>query len=45
MQLGQWKTFADFLDHWIKEKAAPEIGHDLAKSNPWITEYKENAPY
>ena len=25
-QSSQWKTFAEFLDYWIKEKAAPEIG-------------------
>jgi hypothetical protein len=42
---GEWKIFTDFLDHWIKEKAAPEIGHDLSKSNLWIKEYKENAPF
>lgn len=44
-QSGKWKSFEEFLDYWIKEKAAPEIGHDLSKSNPWITEYKENAPF
>lgn len=44
-QSGQWKSFAEFLDYWIKEKAAPEIGHDLSKSNPWKTEYEENAPF
>lgn len=42
---GKWKTFSEFLNYWIKEKAAPEISHDLSKSNPWITEYNENAPF
>ena len=37
---GKWKTFKDFLNHWIKEKAAPEIGYDLDKGNPWIEEYQ-----
>lgn len=44
-QSGQWKTFAEFLEYWIKEKAAPEIGHDLSNGNKWIDEYKANAPY
>lgn len=42
---GKWKNFTEFLNYWIKEKAAPEIGYGLSKSNPWIEEYKENAPY
>lgn len=42
---GAWKSFAEFLDFWIKEKAAPEIGHDLSKGNPWKKEYEVNQPY
>lgn len=42
---GQWKTFSEFFDHWIKEKAAPEVGHDLSKGNPWKQEYEANAPF
>ncbi len=40
---GTWKTFMEFFNHWIKEKAAPEIGYDLDKGNKWLTEYNENA--
>jgi hypothetical protein len=39
---GKWKNFAEFLDHWIKEIAAPGSGYDLEKGNWWIKEYKEN---
>ena len=42
---GEWKSFSEYFDFWIKEKAAPEIGHDLKKSNPWKSEYEENAPF
>jgi len=44
-QSGKWKTFAEFLNHWIKEKAAPEIAYNLDKGNPWIEEYNQNAPF
>ena len=27
----QWKTFTDFLDHWIKEIAAPGSGYELVE--------------
>lgn len=40
-----WKSFAEYFDTWIKERAAPETGHDLAKGNPWKKEYEENAPF
>jgi hypothetical protein len=42
---GRWKTFTEYFDHWIKGKAAPEIGHDLSKGNPWKVEYQENSPF
>ena len=41
-QSGTWKTFYEFLNHWIKEKAAPEIGYDLEKGNKWLEEYEGN---
>lgn len=44
-QSGKWKTFIDFLNQWIKEKAAPEIGYDLDKRNVWLEEYNKNAPF
>lgn len=44
-QSGQWKIFIEFLNYWIKEKAAPEIGYDLSNGNTWIDEYRSNAPY
>lgn len=34
-QSGTWK-----INHWIKEKAAPEIVYDLEKGNKWIEEYQ-----
>lgn len=42
---GQWKTFSGFLDHWIKEIAAPGSGYDLSQGNWWKKEYEENKPY
>ena len=42
---GKWKSFPDYFDEWIREKAAPETGHDLTMGNPWKIEYEENQPY
>ncbi len=42
---GQWKTFSEFLDFWIKEIAAPGSGYDLSEGNWWKKEYEENKPY
>lgn len=42
---GQWITFSDFLDYWIKEIAAPGSGYDLEKGNWWKQEYEANAPF
>jgi len=44
-QTGKWKNFAEFLDVWITERAAPESGVDLDKGNPWKEEYEANAPF
>lgn len=44
-QSGQWIAFIEFLNYWVKEKAAPETGCDLSDGNTWIDEYKKNAPY
>jgi len=44
-QSGKWETFKDFLNQWIKEKAAPEIGYDLDKGNKWLTEYEAYSPH
>lgn len=42
---GKWKTFAEFLDFWITEIAAPGSGYDLSNGNWWKKEYEENQPY
>lgn len=42
---GKWKTFTDFLNQWIKEKAAPEIGYDLKNGNTWLIQYEAYSPY
>jgi len=42
---GTWKTFYEFLNHWIKEKAAPEIGYDLENGNKWLEEYQGNTQH
>lgn len=42
---GNWKTFSDYFDEWIRERAAPETEHDLSTGNPWKKEYEEKAPF
>jgi hypothetical protein len=42
---GNWKSFVQFLDHWIKEIAAPGSGYDMNKGNWWKEEYEKFAPY
>lgn len=37
--------FPEYLNAWIKEKAAPNSGWDLNKQgNPWLDEYNNKAP-
>ena len=45
MKSEKWKNFMDFFTHWIKEKAAPEIGYDIEKGNKWLDEYEAYSPY
>jgi hypothetical protein len=42
---GKWKDFSDYFDSWVRDRAAPETGWDLAKGNRWRKEYEENAPF
>lgn len=42
---GNWKSFTEYFDSWIRDRAAPETGHNLSTGNPWRKEYDENTPY
>jgi hypothetical protein len=42
---GKWKSFSEYFDEWIRERAAPETGHDLTTGNPWKERYLKFAPY
>lgn len=42
---GIWKSFAEYFDSWVYNRAAPETGHNLSTGNPWRKEYDENSPY